>query len=97
MLLRRVGQERDRAGALERRGQRPLVAGAGPGDAPREDLAPGADEAAKARDLLVVDVVDLLDAERAYLSVRALRSPRTPSFTRTRCAPGWGTASVPGG
>src|SRR5207237_9122217 len=70
--LGRVRQQRDRARTLERRRQRPLMPGARPGHAPRQDLASVADKAAQARYLLVVDVVDLLDAEGAYLAVLAL-------------------------
>jgi hypothetical protein len=52
---------------------------AGAGDPTREDLAAVADESTKARDLLVVDVVDLLDAEAAYLAVLALRPSASAS------------------
>src|SRR5438270_3712969 len=71
-----VREQRDGARPLERGGQRPLVAGTGPGDAAGQDLAPVADEAAQPRDLLVVDVGDLLDAERADLAVLAPWAPR---------------------
>ena len=53
------------------RHQRPLVQGAGAGHAPGEDLAAVAEVAAQARDLLVVDVVDVLQAEGAHLAVSA--------------------------
>src|SRR5487761_134950 len=77
MLLGRVWKEGDRPCPLQRAGQRALVSGAGAGHAPRQDLAAVAHEAPQARDLLVVDVVDLLDAEAAHLAMLALRtSPR---------------------
>src|ERR1700737_2667893 len=71
-----VGGERNQgnlAGALEGDRQRPLVAGAGAGDTAGEDLAALGDEPAQARDLFVVDVLGLLNAEAAYLAVRPLR------------------------
>src|SRR3982075_178962 len=69
-LVGGVGEQRDVARALKRDGEPPLVAGTGSGDATRKNLAPLADEAAKARDLLVVDQMDLLHAEVANLLMR---------------------------
>src|SRR6266852_2152988 len=66
--LRRVREQSDRPGALEGGRERPLVPSARPGDSTREDLAAVAYESPQARDLLVVDVVDLLDAEAAHLA-----------------------------
>src|ERR1700739_709906 len=77
MLLRCVRKQRDRARTLERGGQRPLVPRARTGHAARQDLAPVADEPAQPGDLLVVDVVDLLGAERAYLAMLPLRPARS--------------------
>src|SRR5215831_13005051 len=71
----RERQQRDGARALQGVGQRPLMLGARPGDAARQDLAPLGQEPAEAADLLVVDVVDALDAERADLAVGPLRPP----------------------
>src|SRR5487761_1006096 len=83
MLLGRVWKEGDRPCPLQRAGQRALVSGAGAGHAPRQDLAAVAHEAPQARDLLVVDVADLLDAEAAHLAVLALRATprRRGAFT----------------
>src|SRR5712692_1684603 len=77
VLLGCVRQQRDRPGALERHGQGTLVPRTGPGDAPRQDLAAIADKPAQPRNLLVIDVVDLLRAKRADLAMLPLRSPRT--------------------
>src|ERR1700682_2030369 len=73
--LRRVRKKSDRTRALQRCRERSLVTGASAGDTAREDLAAVADESPQARDLLVVDVVDFLDAEAADLAVLALRPP----------------------
>src|SRR5258708_29293470 len=70
-----VRKECDRPRALERRGQRALVAGACARHASGQDLAASAHEAAQPRDLLVVDVRDLLHAEGAHLAALALRTP----------------------
>src|SRR5260370_24568840 len=71
--LGRVWKEGDGPSALERRRERSLVAGARARHAPGQNLPTVADEPAKPRDLLVVDVRDLIDAETAYLAVLALR------------------------
>src|SRR2546427_11407115 len=76
VLFGRVRKESDRASALEGCGQRPLVPGARARHAARQDLAAVADEPAQARDLLVVDVRDLLQAEAADLAVLPLRPAR---------------------
>src|SRR5437868_3266188 len=95
MLLRRVRQQRDRAGALEGRGERSLVSGARSSYAPGQDLAAVADEAPQPRDLLVVDVRDLLDAESADLAVLPLRSART-AWARSGLFAMWWTAACHG-
>src|SRR6202035_1588826 len=77
VLLGRVWEKSDRAGALQRGRQRTLVAGARSRDATRKDFAAVAHESTEPRDLLVVDVVDLLDAEAADLSVLALLTSRS--------------------
>src|SRR5712691_248861 len=69
-LVGGVGEQGDVAGALERDREPPLVTRTGSGDATRKDLASLADEAAQARDLLVVDEMDLLHTEVADLLVR---------------------------
>src|SRR5438105_8669788 len=67
-----VGEEGDRPGPLQGTGEWPLVLGAGPGDPAWKDLAPLGDEPPQAADLLVVDVVDLLDAEGTDLAAGPL-------------------------
>jgi len=69
-LVGGVRKQRDVTRALERDGEAPLVPSAGSGHPPRQDLASLAHEATKARDLLVVDEVNLLDTEVANLLVR---------------------------
>jgi hypothetical protein len=56
------------ARALQRGGQHALVLRARAALAPRVDLAAVADVAANATDLLEVDLLDLVDAERADLA-----------------------------
>src|SRR5579864_7976226 len=73
--LGRVWEQCDRPRALEGGREGTLVPGACAGDAAGKDLASVADESPQAGDLLVVDVVDLLDAEAAHLAVLALRPP----------------------
>src|SRR5215210_4932109 len=62
-----VRQERDLACALDRRGDLVLVPAAGARDAARADLAAVRDELAERRDVLVVDLVDLVAAVLAGL------------------------------
>src|SRR5438067_9821002 len=69
-LVGRIGEQGDVTGALERDREAPLVTRAGSRHATGQDLASLADEAAKARDLLVVDEMDLLHTEIANLLVR---------------------------
>src|SRR5689334_18482124 len=64
----RVGQQREEARALDRVRQLALVAGRGPGDARRDDLAGLVDEVLEDLDLLVVDPLDLLGGEAAELA-----------------------------
>src|SRR5690242_21142885 len=63
-------QKRDDARALHRRGQRALVPRAAARDAARQDLASLRHELAQARRVLVVDMFDLVDAERTDLALR---------------------------
>src|SRR4051812_30655621 len=67
-LLRHIRNERDLAGALDRRLQLALVLGAGAGNAPRQDLAALRHERPDQLHVLVVDVVDLVRAELADLA-----------------------------
>src|SRR5579859_1576143 len=80
VLLGRIGKQGDGAGALEGCGQRPLVSRARARHAAWQDLASVAHEPAQTRDLLVVDVRDLLHAETAYLAVLPLRPARRLSL-----------------
>src|SRR5689334_13262490 len=65
--LRRERQQGDVARLLDGIGQPPLVRGADAGNAARHDLAALGHEGVQQLHILVVDVVDLLDAEAAYL------------------------------
>ena len=71
-MLRRVREQGDVAGALERDRQLALVAGAGAGLASRLDLGPLRQVAAEAVDLLVVDLDGLVGAERADLAATSI-------------------------
>src|SRR5436309_15435667 len=71
-VLRRVRQERDVSGALERDGEFPLMTGARAGLAARLDLGSLREVAAEAVDLLVVDQDGLVGAERADLAAAAV-------------------------
>ncbi len=68
-LVGGIGEQGDVTGALERDREATLMTSAGSRHATRQDLASLADEAAKARDLLVVDEMDLLHTEVANLLV----------------------------
>src|SRR6267378_1327276 len=68
-----VRQQREEARALDRLGQLPLVAGRGPGDARRDDLASLVDEVLQHLDVLVVDPLDLLGREAAELAAAEQR------------------------
>src|SRR5205823_13320783 len=67
-VLRRVRQERDVPGTLERGCQHALVSGAGSRLAARLDLRALGEIAPEAIDLLVVDALGLVDAEVADLA-----------------------------
>src|SRR5918997_7184975 len=92
-----VRQEPHLTRPLDRGGELGLVAAAGAGHARGADLALVADRAAQRREVLVVDDVDLLPAERARLEApagsalaarAALAVPRLCSTTLLRhCAP----------
>ena len=69
-LVGRVREKGDVTGALERDREAPLVTSAGSRHATGQDLASLTNEAAKARNLLVVDEMDLLHTEIANLLVR---------------------------
>src|SRR5918994_3273249 len=63
-----VGQQRDLAGPLHRRGDLVLVAAARAGDAPGADLPPVRHVLLEGREVLVVDLVDLVAAIAAGLA-----------------------------
>ena len=64
-----VGEQRHVAGSLDRDGELTLMQSTGPVDPSREDLASLARAVAKAGDVLEVDMLDLIGAETADLSV----------------------------
>src|SRR6266567_4853629 len=68
-LVGGIGEQGDVTGALERDREATLMTSAGSRHATGQDLAPLTNEAAKARDLLVVDEMDLLHTEVANLLV----------------------------
>src|ERR687898_592113 len=63
-----VGQQRDLAGPLDGRGDLVLVAAAGARDAARADLAAVGHVLLEGRDVLVVDLIDLVAAVAAGLA-----------------------------
>src|SRR5437773_12551338 len=63
-----IGKQRQEARALDGFRQLPLVAGRGPGDARRNDLAGLVDEVLQDLDVLVVDPLGLLGGEAAELA-----------------------------
>src|SRR6185295_450777 len=75
MLSVQVGvrQQRKEARALDGVRQLPLVAGRGPGDARRDDLAGLVDEVLQDLDVLVVDPLHLLGGEAAELAAAEKR------------------------
>src|SRR6185436_15305671 len=68
-----IRQQREEARALDRIRQLPLVAGRGPGDARRDDLAGLVDEVLEDLDVLVVDPLDLVGGEAAELAAAEQR------------------------
>src|SRR5438477_8064078 len=92
MLLRRSSgkrQQGDVAGLLDGRRQTVLVRRAYAGQAPRNDLAALSDELAEHAVILVVDVLDFLDAELANFLAPEKLSPPAAFARRTA-----GTASA---
>src|SRR6266508_450985 len=69
--VRDVRQEAQLARPLDRDGELRLVTAAGAGNTRRADLALVADRAPQRREVLVIDDVDLLPAERAWLEAPA--------------------------
>src|ERR1700682_1914800 len=67
----REGEQRDVSRALQRNRERSLMASARAGHPARQDLAPLREVPAQAGDLLVVDEVDVLEAEAAHLAAAA--------------------------
>ena len=75
-LFGHVGQQSDGARALDGGGQLTLMLGAGAHHAAGQDLAALAGEAAKFHDILIIDALNLVYAERANLPAR-LAATRT--------------------
>jgi hypothetical protein len=71
-----VRQHRHETSTLERGGQHPLVLRAVTALAARIDLAAVADEPTDAADVFVIDLLDLIDAERADLTSRPTKARR---------------------
>jgi hypothetical protein len=91
-VLCREGQERHVARALEGDGQHPLVSRTRAGLTTRLDLASVGDVATQARRLLVIDLLDLVDAESADTT------PAEAATATTATAPGaFAAATVSGG
>src|SRR5207245_7789958 len=81
-VLRGVRQKCHETGALQRLGEHALVLRAGAALAARVDLAALADVSADAADVLVVDLLHLLDAERAHAAARpAATNPALATIT----------------
>src|SRR5688572_24082964 len=87
-LFRRVRDERQLARPHQRHAQLPLVQGAGPGDAPRQDLGALGHERQQQPRVLVVDVVDLVAAELADLPPAEHRAALSVLATRRTAATG---------
>ena len=60
------------ASALDRNGQLTLMCGAGAGNAAGQDLSPLGHIAAKSCDILIVDILDLIYTEAAYLATASV-------------------------
>src|SRR5918996_4572572 len=80
-----VRQEPELTRPLDRDGELGLVAPAGAGHARRADLALVADRAAQRCEVLVVDHVDLVLAERAGLPARPTGRALTTAATAVAC------------
>jgi hypothetical protein len=86
-VLGGVRQQRDVARPLQGNGERPLVTSAGAGLAAGLDLAALREVAAQSGDVLVVDVADLIDAERTDFSTRRVLAGVFASTTTSAAAP----------
>jgi hypothetical protein len=75
-MVSRVRQHGHEPSPLQGRGQHALVLRARPALAAGIDLAAVADEPANPTDVLVVDLLDLIDAERADLASRSTKAGR---------------------
>src|SRR5206468_10200714 len=87
-VLSGVRQERHESSALQRAGEHALMLRAGAALAARIDLAALADVAADAADVLVIDALHLLDAERAH-------APARPAATRAAAITAVTAVAVP--
>src|SRR5215510_13476544 len=79
-LIRRVGQQRDVARALDSFSQHALVRGARARDSPRQNFAALGNVALQQLHIFEVDQINFLDAEAANLS--ALHAPHPPTSHR---------------
>jgi len=79
----------DVSGTLDRDSERALMTGAGSELAAWLDLAALADMTPKARDVLVIDMIDVIDAERTNL---ASGSVAPTSRTSATCSASWPAA-----
>ena len=66
-LFRHEGQQSHMTGALDRGGQLTLMLGAGAGSTAGQDLATLGHQATQLSSVLVIDIIDLVDAETANL------------------------------
>jgi len=76
-MRRRIGQQRHVPRVLERDTQATLVARAGAGLAPWLDLATFGEIAVQSRDVLVVDLDDMIDTKRTDLAPSRVASTAT--------------------
>src|SRR5437763_7868887 len=92
-----IRQQRELARPFEGRGEPALVLGTGAGLAARLDLAALGEEAAQARRILVVDALDVVNAEAADAATTAIPSPLAPSLAAcTRATAGGAMGCVSG-
>src|SRR5262245_31561277 len=81
-----IGQQRQKARAIDRHGQLTLVAGLSACDTRRDDLAVFVDEILQDPDVLVIDLLDALCREAAELSAPKELPPRTARVLPTALA-----------
>jgi hypothetical protein len=82
-VRRRVWQQRHVPGVLERDAQAALVARTGAGLAPRFDLTTIGEIAVQPRDILIVNLDNVINAERADLAPPCVTSTATKTTATT--------------